>query len=138
MKWLSLIGLFVRELVLGAVQVALLVVRPRLELHPAVIAYPLTVTTAAQITLLANLITLPLDGQILYVEPIYTQSKGGSPYPILRHVAAVYGNGPVGFGSTLDEALRQALGVTAFNSTSTALTATTPTTATTTPGHTPN
>lgn len=58
MKWLSLIGLFVRELVLGAVQVALLVVRPRLELHPAVIAYPLTVTTAAQITLLANLITL--------------------------------------------------------------------------------
>ncbi|HVT63792.1 MAG TPA: UPF0182 family protein [Mycobacteriales bacterium] len=62
---------------------------------------------------LANLITIPLDGQILYVEPIYTQSTGGNPYPILRHVAAVYGNGPVGFGPTLDGALRQAFGVTA-------------------------
>ena len=30
---------------------------------------------------LANLVTLPLDGQILYVEPIYTQSTGGSPLP---------------------------------------------------------
>jgi uncharacterized membrane protein (UPF0182 family) len=74
---------------------------------------------------LANLITVPLDGQILYVEPIYTQSNGGNPYPILRHVAAVYGNGPVGFGSTLDEALRQAFGLTAIDNTSTATTATT-------------
>jgi uncharacterized membrane protein (UPF0182 family) len=64
---------------------------------------------------LANLITVPLDGQILYVEPIYTQSTGGNPYPILRHVAAVYGNGPVGFATTLDAALRQAFGLTATN-----------------------
>jgi uncharacterized membrane protein (UPF0182 family) len=62
---------------------------------------------------LANLITVPLDGQILYVEPIYTQSKGANPYPILRHVAAVYGDGPVGFASTLDGALRQAFGLAA-------------------------
>jgi uncharacterized membrane protein (UPF0182 family) len=60
---------------------------------------------------LANLITVPLDGQILYVEPIYTQSKGANPYPILRHVAAVYGDGPVGFAPTLDGALRQAFGL---------------------------
>lgn len=58
MRWLSLIGLFVRELVLSAVQVAWLVLRPRLDLHPALVAYPLTVTTDAEITLLANLITL--------------------------------------------------------------------------------
>jgi uncharacterized protein len=61
--------------------------------------------------LVGNLISLPLDGQILYVEPIYTQSNGGSPFPILRHVAAVYGGGPVGFGSTLDAALTQAFGI---------------------------
>jgi uncharacterized membrane protein (UPF0182 family) len=60
---------------------------------------------------LANLITIPLDGQILYVEPIYTQSNTGNPYPILRHVAAVYGNGPVGFATTLDGALRQAFAI---------------------------
>ena len=58
MKWLSLILLFARELVLGALQVAWLALRPRLELQPALVAYPLTVTTDAQITLLANLITL--------------------------------------------------------------------------------
>lgn len=58
MRWLALIGLFLRELVLSALQVALLAVRPRLALRPAIIAYPLTVSTDAQITLLANLITL--------------------------------------------------------------------------------
>ncbi|HEX3705230.1 MAG TPA: UPF0182 family protein [Mycobacteriales bacterium] len=77
---------------------------------------------------LGNLLALPLAGQILYVEPIYTQSTGGSPFPILRHVAAVYGNGPVGFGSTLDEALSQAFGIAPTP----APTATTP--ATTNPG----
>jgi hypothetical protein len=59
--------------------------------------------------LVGNLISLPLDGQILYVEPIYTQSTGSSGFPTLQHVAAVYGDGSVGFGSTLDTALAQAL-----------------------------
>lgn len=58
MKWLALIGLFVRELVLSALRVAWLVVQPKPRLHPGIIAYPLTVTTDAQITLLANMITL--------------------------------------------------------------------------------
>ncbi len=64
--------------------------------------------TGSSKVVLGNLLAMPLDGQILYVEPIYTQSKGGSPFPILRHVAAVYGNGPVGFASTLTGALAQA------------------------------
>jgi uncharacterized membrane protein (UPF0182 family) len=59
---------------------------------------------------LGNLLSMPLAGQILYIEPIYTQSSGSNSFPILRQVAAVYGNGPVGFGSTLTEALAQALG----------------------------
>ena len=58
MRWLSLILLFIKELVLSALRVAWLVVQPRLKLQPAIIAYPLTVTSDAQITLLANLITL--------------------------------------------------------------------------------
>jgi multicomponent Na+:H+ antiporter subunit E len=58
MKWLALIGLFLRELVLSALRVAWLVVQPRPRLHPGIVAYPLTVTTDAQITLLANMITL--------------------------------------------------------------------------------
>lgn len=57
-NWLVLLGLFARELVLSAVKVAWLALQPKLRLRPAIIAYPLTVTTDVQITLLANLITL--------------------------------------------------------------------------------
>lgn len=58
MNWLSLILLFVRELILSTLRVAWLVLQPKLTIRPAIIAYPLTVTSDAQITLLANLITL--------------------------------------------------------------------------------
>jgi len=58
MKWLSLFVLFARELVLSALKVAWIVVQPRLPIRPAIVAYPLTVTSDAQITLLANMITL--------------------------------------------------------------------------------
>lgn len=58
MNWLLLIVMFAKELVLSALRVAWLAVQPKLVLRPAIIAYPLTVTSDAQITLLANLITL--------------------------------------------------------------------------------
>lgn len=57
MNWIRLAALFVFELVKGAISVAWLVVSPR-RLRPAIIAYPLTVTSDAQITLLANMITM--------------------------------------------------------------------------------
>jgi uncharacterized membrane protein (UPF0182 family) len=58
---------------------------------------------------LGNLLTLPLGGQMLYVEPIYTQATSGSSFPILRHVVAIYGGGDPAFTSDLDTALKQAL-----------------------------
>jgi uncharacterized membrane protein (UPF0182 family) len=58
---------------------------------------------------LGNLLTIPLAGKILYVEPVYTQAVGGNSFPILRHVIAVYGNGQPAFKATLDDALRQAV-----------------------------
>lgn len=55
----SLALLFSYELVLSAVKVALVVVRPDLRtLTPGIIAFPLSVTSDAEITMLANLITL--------------------------------------------------------------------------------
>src|SRR5690606_7209369 len=56
----SLALLFLTELALSAWRVAVLVLSPNMHkrLAPAIIAYPLTVTTDIQITLLANLITL--------------------------------------------------------------------------------
>ncbi len=84
MKWLSLLLLFLRELIVSAVKVAWLVVQPRLKIRPAIIAYPLTVTTDLQITLLANMITLTpgtlsvdvsADRKTLYVHAIDMESK---------------------------------------------------------------
>lgn len=56
----SLVLLFLYELTASAVRVAMVVVTPDLKaaLRPAIIAFPLTVKSDAEITLLANLITL--------------------------------------------------------------------------------
>jgi uncharacterized membrane protein (UPF0182 family) len=58
---------------------------------------------------LGNLLTIPLAGKVLYVEPVYAKSQGGNSYPLLRHVIAVYGNGQPAFKSTLNAALKQAI-----------------------------
>ncbi|MEO3975866.1 UPF0182 family protein [Streptomyces sp. CAU 1734] len=51
-----------------------------------------------------NLLTIPLDGGFLYVEPVY--ARGGSAnYPLLRKVAVAYGGGKPVFKDSLDEAL---------------------------------
>ncbi|MBO0345237.1 Na+/H+ antiporter subunit E [Roseibium limicola] len=54
----GLMFLFLYELVLSATRVALIVIRPKIDLHPGIIAYPLTVDRDFEITILANLITL--------------------------------------------------------------------------------
>lgn len=56
----SLSLLFIRELLVSAIQVAMVVLTPDLKraLNPAIIAFPLSVKSDAEITLLANLITL--------------------------------------------------------------------------------
>lgn len=57
-KIISLMFLFIYELVLSTLKVALLVVKPKLDFKPGIIAYPLAVKSDIEITLLANLITL--------------------------------------------------------------------------------
>ncbi|GAB7190370.1 UPF0182 family protein [Kineococcus sp. NUM-3379] len=59
--------------------------------------------------LYGNLLTLPVGGGLLYVEPIYGQSRTGTTYPQLRRVVAVFGD-RVGFAETLDAALDQVFG----------------------------
>ncbi|GLB66945.1 UPF0182 family membrane protein [Arthrobacter mangrovi] len=53
-----------------------------------------------------NLLTLPVGGGILYVQPVYVQSSGASSYPTLRRVLVSFGE-EVGFAPTLSEALDQ-------------------------------
>jgi len=60
-----------------------------------------------------NLLTLPVGGSLLYVQPVYIQrSASEGSFPVLQFVAATFGES-VGFGTTLDEALRVALGIEA-------------------------
>lgn len=54
----SLALLFFYELVLSAIQVARVVLSPRMQLKPSIVAYELQVDRDFEITLLANLITL--------------------------------------------------------------------------------
>jgi multicomponent Na+:H+ antiporter subunit E len=71
--------MFVYELVLSAWRVTMIVLRPKIELQPGIIAFPLTVDRDFEITMLANLITLTPgtlsvdvseDRKILYVHCI--------------------------------------------------------------------
>ena len=55
-------------------------------------------------TINGNLLTLPIGGGLLYVQPVYIQSTGSTQFPLLQRVLVAFGN-DVGFGETLDEAL---------------------------------
>lgn len=84
-KILSLIGLFLYELLVSAVRVAVVVLHPNLKsvLKPAIVAVPLTAKSDAEITLLANMITLTPgtltvdvadDRSVLYVHALAMES----------------------------------------------------------------
>jgi len=54
--------------------------------------------------LLGNLLTLPVGGGLLYVQPVYVQATGDTSYPLLRKVLVGFGD-KIAFEDTLDEAL---------------------------------
>ena len=56
-----------------------------------------------------NLLTLPVGGGLLYVQPVYVQSSKGTQFPLLRKVFVAFGDS-VGFADTLDAALDQLFG----------------------------
>ena len=81
-------------------------------------AYDTESTIASQLNLLnqadstvirGNLLTLPVGGGLLYVQPVYVQGTGSASYPILRMVLTAFGN-QVGFAPTLEESLDQTFG----------------------------
>lgn len=103
---LALVGLFTYELVLSATRVAILVLRPNMKQHlrPAIIAFPLTVKRPAEITVLANLITLTPgtlsvdvsdDGTFLYVHALSCPDREA----LIRDIAS-------GFEAKVAEAFR--------------------------------
>lgn len=97
---------FLVELVLSALRVARLVIRPDVNAHirPAIVAFPLSAKTDAEITLLANLITLTPgtlsvdvseDRRFLYIHVIHLSDRDA----FIRELAS-------GFERQVTEALR--------------------------------
>jgi uncharacterized membrane protein (UPF0182 family) len=58
---------------------------------------------------LGNLLTLPVGGGLLYVQPVYVESRGETQYPLLREVLVSFGN-KIEFEPTLDAALNKLFG----------------------------
>ncbi|WP_018684122.1 UPF0182 family protein [Actinokineospora enzanensis] len=56
-----------------------------------------------------NLLTLPVAGGLLYVEPLYVQRKDANSFPQLARVLVAFGS-KVGFAPTIDEALDEVFG----------------------------
>ncbi|WP_239345830.1 UPF0182 family protein [Frankia sp. Cj3] len=88
-------------------------------------------------TIQGNLLTLPVAGGLLYIEPYYVQARENAVYPTLQRVAAVFGD-RIGFAPTLDEALSQVFGVTGTPPSTTAPPNTTAPPSTAPPGTTSN
>jgi uncharacterized membrane protein (UPF0182 family) len=60
-------------------------------------------TQGSQIAL-GNLLTLPVGGGLLYVEPIYVSAKTGSSFPLARAIVVAFGN-QLAWSDTLQGAL---------------------------------
>lgn len=87
----ALATIFLKELLVSSVRVAISVLSPRLTMEPAVIAVPLDVDSDAEITLLANLISLTPgtlsidvaeDRSCIYVHAMY----GGDPDQLAQEI----------------------------------------------------
>ncbi len=56
-----------------------------------------------------NLLTLPVGGGLLYVQPVYVRGAGANTFPLLQRVLVAFGT-KIGFDDTLGGALDQVFG----------------------------
>lgn len=56
-----------------------------------------------------NLLTLPVGGGLLYVQPVYIESTGETSYPLLQKILVAFGD-QIAFEDTLDQALDSLFG----------------------------
>lgn len=56
-----------------------------------------------------NLLTLPVGGGLLYVQPVYIQSTGETSFPLLQKILVAFGD-QIAFEDTLDQALSALFG----------------------------
>lgn len=83
-----------------------------------------------------NLLTVPVGGGLLYVQPVYVKSNAETSYPILRKILVSFGD-KIAFEDTLDAALNSLFGGNSGANAGDNSIPTTPTTGTPTPTPTP-
>ncbi|MGI8701894.1 MAG: UPF0182 family membrane protein [Nocardioidaceae bacterium] len=77
---------------------------------PAVTRSLLPFSRTGTRVLRGNLLTLPLGGEMLYAQPVYTYGSGTGSFPILQFVTVALGD-RIGIGTTFDQAVARALDV---------------------------
>jgi uncharacterized protein len=78
--------------------------------NPAITSQFTLLTAGVSRVVPGNLLAIPLAGQMLYVEPIYVQTKGvGSTFPTFQGVVAVYGSNTPHYEPTLTAAIAKAI-----------------------------
>jgi uncharacterized membrane protein (UPF0182 family) len=65
-----------------------------------------------------NLLTLPVGGGLLYVQPVYIQSTGETSFPLLQKILVAFGD-QIAFEDTLDQALTSLFGSSGISPTPT-------------------
>ncbi len=80
----------------------------RFESDPAVATELSLLRQGGAETITGNLLTLPVGGGLMYVQPVYVQQSGATAatFPVLRRVLVAFGE-EVGFAPTLQESLDQ-------------------------------
>jgi uncharacterized protein len=79
------------------------------DANPAVSSFSNLLNQNQSRVLNGNLLTLPVGGGLLYVQPVFVQSSGGTQLPILQKILVAFGN-KVAFEDTLNEALDSLFG----------------------------
>lgn len=70
---------------------------------------PLRIQTSGTQVIMGNLLTLPVGGGLMYVQPVYLQASQGTRYPQMKYVITLFGD-QVGFATTLDKSLDSVFG----------------------------
>jgi len=96
---LTLFSLDRSRTILGPTQV-----NARILATPAISSQITVLNQQGSRVILSNLLIVPVDQSLLYVQPIFVQSSAPNSFPLLQRVAVFYNN-QVGFADTLTDAI---------------------------------
>jgi uncharacterized membrane protein (UPF0182 family) len=84
-------------------------VQNNFDANTAVSSYLNLLRQGSSTVVQGNLLTLPVGGGLLYVQPVYVQSTQDTKFPLLQRVLVAFGD-QIGFSETLAGALDQVFG----------------------------